>query len=81
MEFLSKYQNLHFNRRIPAIPPVLVTLVGAGAAFVVMWLTIPTTALFWLLLPIVLVLVWLARFGWRAGLATLIAFLRRLETR
>ena len=79
MDFLNQYRGLRFDRRIPAIPPVLTTLAIAGGVFTVMWLAIPTDTLYWILLPMVLMLVWLARFGRREALAVIIGWLRRLE--
>ena len=79
MNSSSRYRSLSFDRRIPAIPPVLATLGVTGAVFTAAWLLLPPQALYWLLLPVMLGLVWLARFGWREGLGALIAFLHRLE--
>src|SRR5690606_1560016 len=79
METPHQYRNLSFDRRIPAIRPVLVTLGVTGVVFTVAWLLLPPQALYRLLLPVMLGLVWLARFGWREGLGALIAFLHRLE--
>ena len=47
--------------------------------FTVMWRYIPHNVLYWLMLPIIAVLVWCASYAWRTALNTLISFLRRLE--
>jgi hypothetical protein len=79
MDILDQYRKLRLDRRIPAIPRTVVVLGIAGVVFSVIWAVVPAGALYWLLLPIVLVLVWLASFGWREGVSALIATLRRLE--
>ena len=47
--------------------------------FTVMWRYIPHDVLFWLMLPVIAVLVWLASYAWRTALNALISMLRRLE--
>ena len=79
MNHFKLYENLRFDRRIPVIPRSIIPL---GITFVIfsgLWLLLPPAMLYWLLLPFMLVLVWLAGYGWRQGLADLIAFLQRLE--
>ncbi len=80
MNFQNDYHKLRFDRHMPVIPQPLMPLGIAGITFTLAWLVIPQSALFWLLLPVVLVLVWLSGYGWRQGLATLIRLLRRLES-
>jgi len=73
------YQNLNFDRQPRTFPrraiPVIITLI----VFNLMWFFIPPNGLYWLLLISTTVLVWMASYGWRMGLAALIGFLNRLE--
>jgi hypothetical protein len=47
--------------------------------FTIFWLLIPSSAMYWLLLLGIGVLMWVATYGWRAALTNLIHFLRTLE--
>ena len=47
--------------------------------FTVMWRYIPHNVLFWLMLPIIAVLVWCTSYAWRTALNALISFLHLLE--
>lgn len=71
--------NLRFERRIPAIPPLLVRLGVTFVAFILLWNILPSSGFFWLLLITTLVLVWLAGYGRRQAMGDLIAFLQRLQ--
>lgn len=67
------------GRTRPALPYRLIAIVVVGALFAVLWAVIPQVTLFWVLLPVILVITWLASFGWRTGLKTLGQFINRLE--
>jgi hypothetical protein len=47
--------------------------------FTVLWWIIPVSALYWLLVPLIGGLAWMASYGWRQALAALQALLRRVE--
>ena len=71
--------NLRFERR-PHLLPYRVIATGAGIGlFTLLWVLIPPAALYWLVLPLLAVLVWMASYGWRQALAALIALLNKLE--
>ena len=75
----TPFESLRFERpRRLNIPKWAV--VGAGLLlFTLLWWLVPPTAMFWLLLPALGILGWVASFGWRAALVTLHGLLDRLE--
>jgi hypothetical protein len=74
----NPFSNLNFAvrpRRIPARP------VAVGAAFLTftgLWLIVPHSVLYWLLLPVVLGLTWAASYGWRPAVFALVEILTSL---
>jgi hypothetical protein len=70
---------MRFNRRAGAIPRRLIfvglTLVG----FTLLWINLPQTVTYWIVLPLLAALLWVASYGWRAALAVFVEFLHRLE--
>ena len=61
-----------FLRRI--IPTVL-----APALFYGLWVFLPHAIVFWIVLPSLVVLAWIASYGWRQSLSALIEALQHLE--
>ena len=79
MNWTEVNPNLRFERQPRPLPHRLIAIgVGIGI-FTLLWILIPSSALYWLLLPVVAGLVWIASYGWRQALAVLIALLLRLE--
>jgi len=61
--------------------PISPRLLAVGAAFIIftlLWLVIPHSTLYWLLLPLILALMWAASYGWRPAVAASIQLLRWL---
>ena len=79
MDWSESSHNLHFEHR--GRPPNwrLVAIVAMVVGFALLWLIVPRGVLFWLLLLLVVLLVWLATYGWRKALQILIEVLSRLE--
>jgi hypothetical protein len=71
--------NLRFEHRPQPLPHRAIAIgVGLGI-FTLLWILIPSSALYWLLLLSLAVLLWVASYGWRQSLVVLIALLNRLE--
>jgi len=79
MDKTDLYRGLRFDRQLSTVPRRLIPVGIALVLFTLLWLVIPPVALFWLLLLGLVVLVWMASYGWRQAVAALIALLRRLE--
>ena len=79
MENPETYNSLRFERRRWNLPRRLIFVSIAIIVFTLLWKWLPQEILFWLLIPIMGVLTWMATYGWRQVLASLIVFLHRLE--
>lgn len=73
------FSGLRFERRRPRLPRRPVAICGGLCLFTLLWIIVPTRALYWLLLPLLAALVWMASYGWRSALSTLLELLHRLE--
>ena len=73
------YRTLRFDRRSLAIPRRLVPVGVVLAGFTFLWLLIPGSALYWLLLPLVGLLAWVGSYGWRQALTALHDLLHHLS--
>ena len=79
MNWTETDPNLRFERR-PRPRPYRAIAIGVGLGiFTLLWRLIPSRTLYWLLLPTVAGLVWVASYGWRQALAILITLLIRFE--
>ena len=72
------FQGLRFERP-RRVPHKLIALVVTLLVVFALWSWLSHQALIWVLLPLGLMLVWVASYGWRMALAELIRWLRRLE--
>ena len=79
MDWSEITPNLRFERQPHPLPHRAIAIGSVLSIFTLMWILIPPGALYWLLLPLLAVLVWAASYGWRQSLAALIALLHRLE--
>lgn len=79
MNPVNDYHGLRFEQRARPLPRRLITVAVVVSTFSLLWWTVPPNTLFWLLLPIVALLAWMASYGWRQAIAALHAILHRLE--
>ena len=73
----QKYQGLNFERVKPQLSSALVSIIAASLVFTAVWLVLPRQTSFLLTLIAVVVLTWMASFGWEDALESLIRFLER----
>ena len=81
MNTTHQYQNsVRFDRRLQRqIPFRWIAIALIGATFGGVWWYLPPTTAFWVLLPVTLVLAWLATYGWKTGLHAIHALVDKLE--
>ena len=72
------FGNLNFRVRPRRVPVRLWAVAAAFLIFTLLWLIVPQSGLYWLLLPVVLSLTWAASYGWRPAVAALIQLLHWL---
>ena len=75
----DEYQNLDFSNRTRRLPFRLIAISLILILFTLLWRYVPHNTLFWILLPTLGVMGWMATFSWRQALSKLILFLHRLE--
>ncbi len=64
----TPFRNLHFANRTATWPRRLIPVGIALTVFTILWVLVPASALYWLLLPLVALAVWVASYGWRKAL-------------
>lgn len=80
MQTSDDFRTLNFERqRSRSVPRGLIPYVLVLGLFTLLWVLVPTSVLYWLTLPVLAVLVWVASYGWRQALAALIQALEHLE--
>jgi len=79
MHETGAYQNLRFDKQPRRLPHRLIAVCLIMFFFTIFWRYVPHNALYWILLPILAILGWLATYSWRQALSSLILFLHRLE--
>ena len=79
MENPNAYRGLHFDVAPRRVPRRLVIVIVIAALFTILWWIVPQLALYWLLLPPIAILTWVASYGWREAISGLIRFLQSLE--
>ena len=73
------YSDVQFDRPPRPILQNLIFYGGSLVIFTLLWVLIPHSTLYWLLLPVVAIAVWMARQGWRQALFSLHNFIHQLE--
>jgi len=73
------YQGLRFARPTHRTMNRLIVIGLILGLFMVLWAVVPVSTLYWLLLPGLAILAWMASYGWRPALAALRRFLQHLE--
>ena len=79
MNDTSAYKGLNFSAQPRRIPQRALAVAIGLVVYTIFWWVIPRTALYWLLLPVVFILVWMSSYGWRPAVAHLVKFLQSLE--
>ena len=79
MDRKESYTGLRFERRSETFPRRLIPIGVALACFTLLWWLVPHSTLYWLLLPLVGLLTWVASYGWRSAAVALHDLLHRLE--
>ena len=69
------FGNLNFRARAGRVPGRLWAVAAAFVIFTLLWLIVPQSGLYWLLLPVILCLTWAASYGWRPAVAASIQLL------
>ncbi len=75
----TPFQGLRFAPGRRGWPWRLILVALAAVVFTLLWWLLPPPVAYCLLVLPVLALTWVASYGWRQALATLIALLHRLE--
>ena len=79
MDTKGNYNNLNFNRQPGRMPPKIFATVTIMAIFTFLWLVIPQSFLYWILLVPIACIAWAATYGYRNALSDLIKVLQKLE--
>lgn len=79
MDKSGNYSNLNFKPQPRRLSSKIITLIILMAIFTFLWLVIPQSFLYWILLIPVACVSWAATYGYRNALSDLIKVLRQLE--
>ncbi len=74
----NPFSSLRFEVPRHAVPQRVLVVGAAFVVFTLLWLIVPHGALYWLLIPVILGLVWAASYGWRPAVFALVEFLHSL---
>ena len=61
---MQDYRNIHLERHFGKIPKRVLSLIGIPVGFTILWITLPTAAVYWLILLLIVGLTYVAGFGW-----------------
>jgi hypothetical protein len=75
----TDFSNLKFDRRTRTIPRRWVFMIATFILFNLLWRWSTSTARYWIFLPVVMVLAWVASYGWRQALGVIHDLLHKLE--
>lgn len=79
MQDNKPYHEIKFDRRVGGLSKRTISLIAVPAGFTIMWLFLPSGAVYWLVLLLVTALTWISSFGWEEALATFISFLQHQQ--
>jgi len=79
MNETNAYRGLRFDRQTQRLSPRIIAVAVAIAIYTAIWWLIPSNILYWLFLLPVVILVWMASYGWRKSISELIRFLKTIE--
>jgi len=80
MDDQEVFQGLNFERIKPQLSSKFVSIIATALAFTAVWLVLPRQATFLITVVAIVILTWLASFGWEDALEALIRFLERQRT-
>ena len=75
----NPFQNLRFDGQHQSTTRRIIFIGSVLGVFILLWLFVSHSTLFWLLLLSLAALGWVASFGWRQALATLHNIIHTLE--
>jgi hypothetical protein len=75
----NPYQDLRFERDTRRVIPRWSIVVGSLAIFSLLFLALPRGVFYWLFLPVLALLVWIASFGLRRALSAVHDLIHLLE--
>ena len=75
----SDFSNLRFEQPRRTIPRRLLFLGATLALFNLLWFRVPRNTQYWILMPCLILLVWLASYGWRLALFAFHDLIHKLE--
>ena len=79
IDWKKTYSGLQFEHRPLTPPHPLIPIAMVLVFFTLLWVVVPPSTLYWLLLALLAVFGWIASYGWRQALAVFIALLQRFE--
>ena len=77
MDEQELFQGLNFERKKPQLSRTFVSIIATAMAFTAVWLVLPRQATFLITIVAIVILTWMASFGWEDALEALIRFLER----
>jgi hypothetical protein len=81
MDQRNPFDHLRFERQAGKLSRRTLFLIAIPVGFIIIWMVLPSIAIFWLTLLLVTVLTYAAGFGWEQALDHLIRFLQRQQHR
>jgi hypothetical protein len=79
MDDRQYYSRMDFSPSRPIIRARVIFFVLGGLLFTALWAFVPHGTLYWLLLPLIMGLVWMASYGWRQAIFVIHELIHRLE--
>ena len=77
MDEQELFQGLNFEKKKPQLSSTFVSIIATAMAFTAVWLVLPGQATFLITIVAIVILTWMASFGWEDALEALIRFLER----
>ena len=79
MDVEEIYRVIQFDRPRRTVPRRLIPIGIGLVIFTLLWVFVPPRALYWLLLPLVTVLLWMASYSWRRVLTAIHKLIHRVD--
>ncbi|MGD8457023.1 MAG: hypothetical protein PVF83_11600 [Anaerolineales bacterium] len=75
----TDFSNLNFDRKTRTIPRRWIFMIVTFILFNLIWRWLPSSSVYWIFLLVVMVLTWVASYGWRQALGVIHHLLHKLE--